>query len=165
MNKLNLTLENSRFKVKNSELLIDVPKTYLSGSVSAAGVTLTVENISGGAVSQYMVLGEIGDEKTEIVQNHVDTAPTGSTITLITGGVVYDHPVGTPVYFVGFNQIEFNNATTSGGTKTVLATQDITPDEEYSTYNDTTNTTGYGYVRFKNSTLTTYSQYLNLTYP
>jgi len=155
--KLNLILENSRLRVRNRELLDTNNLTYLTEPASAASGTLTVENISGGAVSGYIILGEIGSEKTEIVQVHAATAPAGTTITLA-ANTVFAHPSDSPVYFVSYNQIEFSRATSSGGVKAVLATVAVTPDQEFTGYADT-NTTGYAYARAKNSTTTTYSDY------
>lgn len=158
MLKPNLLLKNSVFTVFNSQLLENEPDTYLSDTAVAASGTLTVQNITGLGVSDYLVLGKFGEEQTELVQVHAVTAPTGSTVTLV-ANTVYSHPIDTPVQRVSFNQVEFSRATASGGDKSVLTTKTISVDDITTVYNDTTNTTGYGYIRFKNSTATTYSQY------
>ena len=153
--KPNLIIENSIIKVRNQELIDDSRMTYLYSAATAASGTLTVDNISGAALSGYMILGEVNSEKTEIVQIHAATAPSGTTITLASN-TVYAHPADTPVYFIDYYQVEFSRATVSAGTKTVLSTVTVTPDSEFTRYADT-NTTGYAYIRFANGS--TYSQY------
>lgn len=158
MIKLNLKLANSLFKVDNNDVIKDVKSTYLTSKADATNITLTVQNIAGAATSGYVIMGKIGSENTELVQIHTLTSPTGSTITL-TGAISFSHATNTKIYFIDYNQIEFSRATTSGGSKSVLTTSAITPDEKFTIYNDTTNSTGYGYVRFKNSTTSVYSNY------
>jgi len=158
MYKPNLIIENSRLKVRNLEVIRDEPYTYLSSPASATDTTLTVQNIDDFSVNDWVIIGKIGDEETELKQLHSATAPTGTTVTL-SSALTRSHPTDTTIQRVPFNQVEFNRATTSGGSKTVLATTTLQVDREFTVYHDSTNTTGYGYARFKNSTTTTYSQY------
>ena len=71
-------------------------KTYLSTAAVAAASTLTVQNIEGFSVNNYLVLGKLGEEKTEIVQIHTTTAPSGTTITLA-AAISFAHAINTPV--------------------------------------------------------------------
>lgn len=161
----NLTIDNSRLKIRVAEALLDQPKTYLTATATAGDSTLTVKNITGAAVSGYLVLGMVGNEDTELVQVHAVTAPSGSTITL-TAAITYSHGLDTPVQFIPYNQVEFSRATSSGGAKSVLSTTALLVDQDFTIYNDTTNSTGYAYARFKNSTTTTYSEYSEeIAYP
>ena len=50
-----------------------------------------------------------------------------------------------------------SRATTATGAKTVLATNEIEPDDLYTRYEDSANTTGYGFTRWKNGA--DYSEY------
>lgn len=134
------------------------PRTYLSNFSAAASGTLTVESIAGFSIGQYLLLGLLGNERSEIVRVHTATTPSGSTITL-NANTVYRHEVGAPVVLFEYNQVEFNRATTESGSKTVLATSDLTPDSMDTIYDDTTNSTGFGFTRFKNSAGSTYSGY------
>ena len=134
------------------------PRTYLSNFSAAASSTLTVESISGFGVGQYLLLGLLGNERSEIVRVHTATPPSGSTITL-NANTVYRHEVGAPVILFDYNQVEFSRATTETGGKSVLATNDLTPDSMDTIYDDTTNSTGFGFTRFKNSAASTFSDY------
>lgn len=157
--KPNLILENSVLKVRNNLVTLDEQRTYVTTAVSAGATTLTVQNITGFSTSDYLILGHIGEEKTEIVQVHASTSPSGTTITLTSAGAIYDHPVDTPVQRISYNRVEFSRATSSGGSKSVLATTALAVDQEFTVYNDTSNTTGYAYARFNNSTSSTNSAY------
>jgi len=156
----NLQIENSRIKVQNIDVIKDCQKTYITSPITAGDTTLTVQSIVGASVGGYILVGKIGSETSEIIQIHASTAPSGSTITLKTTEVpLYNHPTDTTVTFIPYNQVEISRATTTTGTKTVLTTMDLAVDQEYSVYNDTTNTTGYAFARFKNESENTYSQY------
>lgn len=142
----------------NYSLIEDVQKTYLSATVSSGGATLTVKDITGFAVGDYIIIGEIGEESTELARLHTSTSPSGTTITL-NANTAYSHGVDAPVYRIAFNQAEFSRSSTLTGTKSVLSTTAITPDREFTAYDDTSNSTGYGFVRWKNSSTSSYSSY------
>lgn len=156
--KPNLIIEESVLKVRTSLAIYNEERTFLTADSNSGSSTLTVENINGFGVSDYLIIGQVGNEETELVQVHAVTAPSGTTITL-TGTTARAHARDTYVQRVSYNQIEFSRATSSGGGKSVLTTVDLQVDQEFTVYNDTTNTTGYAYARFKNSTSTTYSEY------
>src|SRR3990167_2813463 len=145
----------------NTDLLIrGKPLTYLSSASAAAASSLTVESIASFSSSDYLLLGEIGAERSEIVQIHASSSPSGSAITLTAAGALYAHEEGTAVYKVDYNQVEFSRATPlSTDSKSTLTTSALTPDLMDTIYDDTTNTTGFGFWRFKNSTSSTFSGY------
>ena len=145
-------------KAYNPELILDVVNTYLTADVTASSGTLTVPNVVGIGVSDYLLLGDFGQETAEIVRVHTSTAPSSTTITL-NANTTYAHIRGERVFRIDRNQVEFSRATTLTGSKSVLATSDIQPDRLYTTYEDTTNSTGWGFYRWKNSADTTYTNY------
>jgi hypothetical protein len=155
---MNLKIINNNLIASNVSLLEGKPVAYLTADKAAGSGTLTVNIISGFSVGKYAVLGNIGEPTAEIVQLHAATAPTGTTITLA-ANTVKDHYTDTPLTLLDYNQVEFSRATTLAGSKSVLATQAITPDSLGTIYVDLTNTTGYGFARFKNSTTSVFSEY------
>lgn len=146
-------------KLNNHSLVDENPSTVLTTAVSAGGTTLAVRDNTGFSNQSYIIIGEIGEEGTELKQiNAVVTAGTSLTITATT----FAHSVDTPIYLINFNRAEFSRATTITGTKTILtATSNtpITPDQEFTSYNDGTNTTGFGFGRWYNSTANAFSPY------
>lgn len=132
--------------------------TELTADVAAAASTLTVKDIDGFAIDKVLIIGGLGVESFEVVKTHASTAPTGTTVTL-TAGVEFAHGAGTKVYIVDYDQIELSHASTVAGSKSVLATVNVQADEVEQVYQDTTQTSGYYFARFKNSIGITYSAY------
>ena len=145
------------------ELTKDYEKTFLTASVAAAGVTLTVKAVdtNAWADNDWIIVGEIGTKTSEILQINGATAD-GTSLTVDnagSGGARYAHSIDEPVYRVAYNQVEFSMAATIGGSKTTLTTAEIQPDDLFTRYEDTTNTTGFGFIRFKNSLTSAFSVY------
>lgn len=147
----------------------DREKTFLTAAVAAGATTLTVQAVNADVGSNstwadnvYLILGEIGSPHAEILQMN-GAASDGTSLTvdqLGSGGARFAHSIGEPVYRIDYNQVEFSRSTTNASSgASALATQLIQPDEEYTRYEDSTNTTGYGFVRFYNATTTSYSDY------
>jgi len=145
--------------LENQELTQDKKFTYLDAAVSSSGTTLTVQSIIGFTVNEILCIGEIGQEKTEIIKTHSSTSPSGTTVTLASA-LVFDHPIDTKVYILDYDQAEFSHSVTLTGAKTVIATIDLQVDQSETQYNDSTYTSGYYFFRFKNSIApATYSSY------
>lgn len=146
----------------NPDLIKDVVTNFLTVDEASASATIEVESITGIADNDYLLLGEFGQETAEIVQ--VKGSPTGTTVTL-EASTAKNHNRGDSVYVIDRNQVEFSRATTLTGSKTDPITgsttvpQAIQPDQIWSIYVDTANTTGFGFYRFKNEEDSTYSNY------
>lgn len=145
------------------ELFIEFPdisqneKTFFDADEAAAQTGLSANGVNF-AVDQYVVLGQPGAEKTEIVKLHASTAPTSSTIT--TGATVFAHNRGDRITFIPYNQIIVERSTDAGVNFTPLSAVDIRPDsrETYIQRTGDASTDVYR-ARFYNSTSTLYSAY------
>lgn len=150
--------------VKNPDLLGE-EKTYLTAGCLASASSITVADYEGFSDNDYLVLGDYGKEKTEIVQ--IDDVSIDATISLdATDRPAYPHSANTQVTRIPWNQVDIYSAITEAtclaltGTDIPLATTNLEVDDEYTYYNDTTATSATWYkVRFKNSTATTYSDF------
>ena len=145
-------------KIKNIDLILDQNSTYLTTDTAAAVGTLSIKNITGFAINQLLLLGFLNFQGSEIVKTHASTAPSGSTITLAANSV-YPHSASTSVTVIGYDQVEISVASTITGSKSVLGTISISVDDDYTIYNDTSNSTGYYFARFKNSITSGFSAY------
>jgi hypothetical protein len=159
-------------KIYNKSLIQDKEKTYLTAAAAATATSLTVVSTdiapagtssNTWADNDYMFVGELGTENCEVMQMAAAvTTATGLTIDRegSAGGLRYTHSVGEPVYKIDFNQACFYNNTTDTTTgATLLTTINLQPDDDFTRYEDTSNTTGYGFGRFKNATTNIYSSY------
>lgn len=150
------TVTYTVLKAYNPDLLLDVQRTFTTADETSADTTLTVESIVGFADGDYVLIGEFGQEDAEIVR--ISGSPSGTTLTF-TASVTYVHARNTPVYRIDRNRVEFSRSTTLTGSRSVLATSNITPDSLYTIYEDTTNTTGFGWYRWNNQADSTFSNY------
>ena len=138
-------------------------KTYLTTAASASATTLTVQNIGGFSVGQYLVLGKIGEEQTEIVRIHTSTTPASSTITL-NAAISFAHPINTPVTFISFNQVALYSSATKTGTYAIVGSAtSIDADQDYTEISDSSGTSTTWYKsRYYNSSTTVWSSYSDL---
>lgn len=92
-------------KADNRALLRDAKFSYLLDNYASGISTIIVANTDGFAVNDYILLGNIGSENTEIVQVATVTEAT-STITLIAASR-FAHSESTRVTKIGYNQVRF----------------------------------------------------------
>jgi len=142
----------------NKPLVHDQKRTFLSTDATATATSLTVDSIVGFAINQILLIGEFGNEQSEIIKTHASTAPIGSTITLASE-LTFAHPQGTAVTILDYDQIKIYWSATVTGAKTILATENIQADRAETVYTDTTKSTGYYFIMFYNSIDETYSSY------
>ena len=147
-----------RIKADLRNLIDNQPTTVLTATLAVGGTTLTVANNAGFSNNDYLLLGKLGDEKTEIVK--IGAAVSAGT-SITTGACVSTHDEDTPVIKIDFNQVRFYQGSTNvAADSTALATaQVLDPTDIFNYKEDSTNSTGYGFIRFYNSTTTGYSDY------
>lgn len=143
----------------NNLILVENQKsTYISADAAAGASSITVESIIGFSTNYILLIGEVGAEASEIIKTHAATSPTGTTITLASN-LASAHSIGTKVYIIEYDQLEVSHATTSTGSKSVLATIALQPDSSLTLYTDSTKSSGYYFLRFKDTINTLYSDY------
>jgi hypothetical protein len=148
---------------KNDVLQIALPylagtlQTYTTASIAATGTTLTVKDNSDFANNDYLILGNVGQEQTEIVK--IGAAVTAGT-SLTIGATVFAHPEGTKVTLIRYNQVEIYGSTTaSDAAPTIIGSAaSIDVAQGYNEIKASTTYTYY-YARYKNSNASTYSSY------
>lgn len=151
---------------KNRQVYVDLwplvsarlEETVLTASVAAAAGTITVQDINGFAVNKILLIGELGEEGSEIIKTHASTAPTGTTVTLASN-TVFAHSAQTKVYIIEFDSVEISHADTLTGAKSVLATNTLQADQLIQAYTDTTESAGYYFARFKETIGNTFGGY------
>ena len=150
--------QTNKVIVENLTLLQNPIKTYLTTDLASGSASATVKNITGFAVNQVLILGELGNEGTELIYTHASTAPTGSTITF-NQNTTFPHSSGTPIYVIDFDKVEISNAVTSTSTKVVLNTIFLQVDSQNTIYDDTIGSSGYYFARFYNTLTSIYTPY------
>lgn len=142
--------------VQNRILTVNREKTFITAAVAVGATTLTVKAVDNNAWADndWLILGEIGTPNAEVLQIN-GAVSDGTSLTVDNagaGGARYAHSIDEPVYRIDYNQVRFARGTTTDpSAATTLATNQLQPDDFETRYEDTTNTTGYGFARFFNS--------------
>lgn len=150
--------ENVGVEIFISPPQLDGKFTFLNTDATTSVSSYMADNGAKFAAGEYIVVGNIGAQKTEINRIHAATAPTSTTITL-NAVSIFAHNRGDRIQFIPYNQIIIEKSTDGGTTYTTLATIDIQPDSTETHYNDTTGLSTYYYrAYFSNSATAKISQ-------
>lgn len=124
----------------------DLEKSYLADPITAGVTAIEVKNNNRFAANDRIMIGEMGNEATEIVT--VSSVNANGT-SVVTGATVFDHNANDPVYKMTFDQVKFYRASSSGGSFSVISTQDMDVDNAdlQTKYDDTTGTSS-SYYKF-----------------
>jgi len=143
-------------------------QTSLTSAATSGSSTLTVKSITGFAVNQILLIGELGAEDSEIIKTHSATEPTESTIELASD-LQFAHSVYTKITILLYDQVEFSHSVTETSAKIPLdyngnialtnGLVSLTGDSEEVRCDDETYSSGYYWVRYKNSIEATFSSY------
>jgi len=130
---------------------LGIGRTRLSADVAASATSSTVENYQGFTTNDYVVFGKLGEENTEIV---LLTSVTANVTLGHTTGPVFAHSARTPATEIKYNQAKiYSDTASTGDFTTLVATVDLTPDEDYTVYDHTAGTSATWYkVKYYNET-------------
>lgn len=132
------------------------PQASLAAAAAAAATTLTVDDNTGFSNGDYMILGSLGQPKTELTKvNGAVTAGSSLTVTALT----FDHAVNAPLAVSLWNQVEISGAASISGSKTVIATVELKVDAPQTEYVNAGTAYAYYFARYYNSTTTTFGSY------
>lgn len=135
-------------RADNRETLKDQEVTALKNNYPSGASSIEVRNASGFASGDFLLLGGYGFETTEVVEI---SSITNDTLSL-SSATNRAHTESSKVTRLNYDQIEFYHTSDSSfNTNTLLTTKGIEPDDFYTRYRDTNNSSGYGWYRFKNS--------------
>ena len=141
-------------KAKNYSLI--GAYTQIKTAVSASATSVDVDSTVGFNANDWVVIGNPGEENCEI--KRITAITDGDTLAV--QAVNFAHLVYEPIYFIPYDQIEFNKRTTSGGSETVLTTKTMNYEETHTSYDyPTASTSEYYIYRYKNSYTSNYSSY------
>lgn len=130
-------------------------KTFFNADSTAGVTTLSANGINFSA-NQYILLGQVGNEFSEIVQI---SSATSTTITLI-GATNFAHNRGDLIRFIPYNQITAEWSTNNGVSFTVMSAVNIRADSTETYMQRATDLSTYVYrFRFSNSTTGLFSAY------
>lgn len=133
------------------------PKTYVTSDHAAGVTTLNVISSTGWSANQYILIGELGAEESEI---KLATGLAATTFTV--SATAFAHARGTVVRFIPFNQVSIESATSLTGSYSEISGSPFTLQadtiETLIVHNSQASTIAYK-ARFKNAQDTTFSDY------
>lgn len=132
-------------------------KTFLSSNYTS-GTNLSVIDSTGFVDNDIIITGEPCQETTEI--SILSGNPASTIVMAVNSALSFAHAKDTPIYKIPFNQYELYRSTDGGSNYSLLVTGNLNYDKKYTVYDDASGQSAYKYkFRFKNSELTTYSDY------
>ena len=132
-------------------------RSAVSSRAVSGSSALTILNTSNITAFDFLIIRQVGDEESELVQVQSVSAP--STLTL-TSTISRDHNVGTKIYTTPYNQLEISRKTSVSADYEVLATISLQPDKIETIYEYAQGQlTDFYKARFKNSYTGQYSDY------
>lgn len=123
----------------------DYERSYLSTAFPVGATSLTVKNTDRFLANQRIMIGQMGQEKTEVV---TISAVNADGVTLTVGATVYPHSADDPVTVLQFDQVKYYRSTTgSTGTYSLLTTVALDVDNAnlQTIYDDTNGLATYYY--------------------
>ncbi len=137
--------------------LQDAPSTYLDSDAAAGDVSLAANGVDF-SIGQYILIGQPGNERTELLQIHASTAPNSSAIVL-SSALQFAHNRGEILRFIPYNQIAAEYSTDATNYSTIAAVA-IRPDASETYMQRPSDLSTYTYrFRFYNSSVALYSAY------
>lgn len=123
--------------------------SYLTTNYVSGVTSLVVVNGASFANNDYVLLGEFGSETSEIRQ-----VSNVSTNTLTVDTTLFSHAQDTKITILKYNQVRFYHTTTAtfDNSSPIAGYQDLDACSFNTKIYDTTNTTGFGWFIFYNST-------------
>lgn len=151
--------QNQPIRVPIDPLLVDPPaQTFLSADAAAGVSQISVANITGFAVNQILLIGDPGNQNSEIIKTST-SSPPASGIVFLASTTAFAHTASTPVTILYYDNVQYFTAATPSGTKTFLGSNNIVADSVNTDYNDTAASSGFYFARFHNSIGSTNSVY------
>lgn len=136
----------------------NVELTYLDADASAGATTLSANGVDF-SIGQFLVIGQVGNMKTEIVQISTVSVPTATVITLQTA-LQFPHNRGDIVKFIPYDQFIPERSVDAGVTFSPLSAAVIRPDATETYLQRATDSATDKYrFRFYNSYTILYSAY------
>jgi hypothetical protein len=160
----------------NRTLVLNSKNSYLVDNYASGVGTVSVTNTEGIETGVFILIGEIGNESSEMFRCGTVTTATGAVQLLDAGGspttTLHAHGESTKVYVLPYNQVRFYWTAALGTIADENPTfdtvnplggdwSDIDPSSWYTTYEDSTHSSGFGWFVYRNTVSLVTSQESN----
>ncbi len=149
-----------QLQIANTLTQIDgIPTTFTQVAGTAGLGSIQVKNVAGFTNGWAIQKGQTGEETAEILNLNPSSGVTNQYLTFGTsaantaGTVLFNFNNDTPIYQIHYDQIIIYRSTTgTAGNFSSIGVTNITPDNQYTNYNDSAGASTYAYyVQYYNS--------------
>jgi hypothetical protein len=157
-----LEIEGGKIRIAHPNIAGNL-STEINENFISTATTLTVSDNSEFADNDFILLGAVGDNKSEEID--INGTPTLGTVLTVTNTTAFDHSISTPVTKIYERGIKIYGAATDGGSLTLIESVDAltTPladavmiqwGKEYTEFNLDSGDTSYAFyvVKFTDGT-------------
>ena len=131
-------------------------RSNLTAKANSGQTDIVVQNAVDFSIGDFLVIGNPGEELTEIKKI---ASISSKTITL-SANLTNTHPENTKITYIKYDQVKFYKASSQTGTYSIASTKDIAIDEPHTLYDDSSAlSTDYFKIRYYNSATTDLSVY------
>lgn len=139
-------------RAKNNDLTAGKKYSYLNTNYASGVNEVVVSNSDGFENDQYVLIGEWGNETSEIMKITGVTAAT-HTISFAAETTKFSHSESTRITIISYNQIKYYwTALATFDSDNLLDTIDVQADSLHTIFGDSNHSTGFGFFKFYNST-------------
>lgn len=143
-------------RAKNSNLTEGTKYSFLMTNYASGVSTIIVTNSNGFSADDYLLLGSFGNETSEVVQ--IDTGGVNAATHTLTLKVAtkFAHAESTRVTILKYNQVKYYQTVLAvfSNSENYLGVENIQADSLFTLYQDSVNSSGFGWFCFYNSTNT-----------
>lgn len=148
-------------KADNRNLTVDAKYSYLTDNQLSAVSSFAVTNSAPFAADDFVLVGEIGNETSEI--RRVQSVASATHTLTLTAATSFAHPESTRITKIPYDKVRFYWTATAvfDSSTPVTGYVDIQVDDYYSVTSDTIHSTGFGWFLFYNSVTSVATSYSN----
>jgi hypothetical protein len=149
--------ENQPIRIPIVDLVVKNTKTFLTTDTASGSTSLTVKSTVDFDADDILLIGEPGNEGTEIITSLSSTTPY-VTMTISTA-TRFDHSANSFIRVIDYDEVEIASATALTATKEAITTPTLVGDSLETIATLTTPSTGFYFARFFNTKTNSYSPY------
>ena len=141
-------------RAKNSNLTEGQKYSYLNSNTASGVGTLTVTNSDGFSANDFLLIGNFGNETSEIVQ--IDSVNSATHVLTLKANILFAHSESTKIIICSYDKIKYYwTAVATFDSDNLLDTIDVQADSLFTVYKDSDHSTGFGFFKFFYSTAPT----------
>jgi len=155
--KITYGRENMPIQIPLTDLLVNNPRTFLTADSTPNSLNLIIKSTVGFNFNDIILVGEPGNEGSEIVSAVSGTTPF--TLMTLSTPINFPHSANASIRVIDYDKVQILSAPTLIATKEAITTPLLVGDNLETVSTLTTPSTGFYFARFFNSVTQSFSDY------